>query len=432
MARIYLDNAATSFPKPDVVLRAMTDYQTRIGGTAGRGNYFEAREGGRLMNQCRERLCRLIGAPASSWRQVIFTLNTSDALNLAIKGLVIEALFGRARAADRPAVAHVVTTETDHNSILRPLVALAELFPGRVEWTCVPASDPSTGLVTARDLAAALRPDTLLVATLHASNVTGVIQPVAEYGRVCRAARSEWWPGGRLPLLIDAAQSLGHEPVDVTAMGVDLLACPGHKGLLGPLGTGALWIAPGLDRFIRPLREGGTGSKSEQDSQPGDLPDKYECGSQNTPGIVGLGEALGWILERQDDLIQHDRDLRRVMLDELARLDALGDEPGSLGLMLLGPRQADERVGVFSLIHDTLTPAELAGLLEQEHGVLARAGLACAPRMHKRLGTASGGGALRFSIGPFTTAVDVRHACAALESICAIARGDQSRKELVG
>lgn len=432
MARIYLDNAATSFPKPDVVLRAMADYQTRVGGTAGRGNYFEAREGGRLMNQCRERLCRLIGAPASSWRQVVFTLNTSDALNLAIKGLIIEALFGSAHGADRPRVVHVVTTEADHNSILRPLVALAELFPGRVEWTCVPASDRATGLVSPGDLRAAFRPDTLLVATLHASNVTGVIQPVAEYGRVCRAFRSEWWGGGHVPLLIDAAQSLGHEPVDVAAMGIDLLACPGHKGLLGPLGTGALWIEPGLERFIRPLREGGTGSRSEQDSQPADLPDKYECGSQNTPGIVGLGEALGWILERREDLLRHDRELRRVMLDELSRLDALGDEPGAMGLMLLGPRRVEERVGVFSLIHDTLAPAELAGLLEQEHGVLARAGLACAPRMHKRLGTAGGGGALRLSVGPFTTAADVRTACAALGSICAIARGSGRSAELVG
>ncbi len=415
-SRMYLDNAATSFPKPQRVHDAMMRYAMEVGGTAGRGNYAEAIEGARVINECRRRVCQYING--ESWRHVVFALNTSDALNLAIKGVVLGAWKRGGHNGDP---IHVVASQMEHNSVLRPLNALAELINGATgreifSWTCVDAD--VNGLVAADAIARAIRPETALVAAIHASNVTGTIQPVAEYGRVCREAhvkRSK--PGGGVPLLIDAAQSLGHEPVDVRAMDVDLLAFPGHKGLLGPLGTGGLYLRPGMEAFVDSVREGGTGSQSENDVQPTSMPEKYEPGSQNAVGLAGLSEGVAHLIERGDAIYEHDRLLRRVMLEELAALDALGDGFRQLGLRLLGPRDAAKRVGVFSLVHDTFTPAELAALLEQEHGILTRAGLSCAPRVHQRLGT-SDGGALRMSIGPFVTEQDARRACAALGDLC--------------
>ncbi len=415
-SRLYLDNAATSFPKPQRVHDAMMRYAMEVGGTAGRGNYAEAIEGSRVINECRRRLCQYING--ESWRQVVFALNTSDALNLAIKGVVLGAWK---RGGGEGRAIHVVATEMEHNSVLRPLNALAELINGAsgrevFSWTCVEAD--GNGLVPPGAIAGAIRPETVLVAAIHASNVTGTIQPIAEYGRVCREARvSSPKPGGGVPLLIDAAQSLGHEPVDVRAMDIDLLAFPGHKGLLGPLGTGGLYIRPGVEAMLDSVREGGTGSQSENDVQPASMPERYEPGSQNALGLAGLSEGVASLIERGDAVYEHDRMLRGVMLEELAALDALGDAFGRLGLKLLGPREAAKRVGVFSLVHESFSPAELAGLLEQEHGILTRAGLSCAPRVHQRLGT-SDGGALRMSIGPFVSDEDVRRACRALGEIC--------------
>jgi cysteine desulfurase family protein len=400
--RIYLDNAATSFPKPQCVHDAMLRYATEVGGSAGRGTYLEAREGGRVIQECRRRICSLINGENPA--HVVFTLNTSDALNLAIHGLVQQRLI------DRPGKpVHLVATAIDHNSVLRPFNALRDLG---VEWTCV-GCDAETGLVSAGAVAAAIRPETALVAVLHASNVTGVVQPIAEIGAICR--------GRGVPFLVDAAQSLGHIPVDVRAMQIDLLAFPGHKGLLGPLGTGGLYLRPGMERLVRPVRVGGTGSRSELDIQPDTMPDRYEPGSQNAVGLAGLCEAVGWIRERADSLHEHERALRAAMIEGLSELDALGPVPGRFGLRLLGPKTVDGRVGVFSLVHESLSPHELAGVLEQEFGILTRAGLHCAPRIHGTLGTRDTGGALRLSVGPFVTAEDVRFACKSLGEVCASA-----------
>lgn len=397
MRRLYFDNAATSFPKPPAVYDAMLRYGREIGGTAGRGSYREAREGARVINECRSRLCELFNGESAD--HVVFTLNTTDALNLAIKGIVSNRLR---RDPRRPL--HLVTTEADHNSVLRPFNALA----GRdeVEWTCVHA-DERTGLVDAADVGAALRAETALVAITHASNVTGVIQPVAQIGAACRARG--------VPFLVDAAQSLGHIPVDVRAMPIDLLAFPGHKGLLGPLGTGGLYIRPGLEDRLDPLREGGTGSRSEDDVQPGMLPDKYEPGSQNALGIAGLSEGVAWHLGSGGSA--HERVAIEGMIEGLAELDAPGPAPGRHGLRLLGPSTASGRVGVFSLMHESLSSHELAAIMEQEYGVLGRAGLHCAPRMHAALGTSGSGGAYRLSVGPFTSLDDVRFVCRALGEV---------------
>ena len=240
--RLYLDNAATSFPKPRAVLDAMVRYASDLGASAGRGAYHEAVETGALIHECRRRLNKLFHGERAE--QFVFTLNCSDALNLAIKGLIDPR--GGARGN------HAICTHIDHNSILRPLHAMEER--GWLEQTRVPV-DPSSGLVDPGDVRRALRPNTNLIALTHVSNVTGTVQPVREIGRIAREAG--------VPFVVDAAQSAGHLPIDVREDCVDLLAAPGHKALLGPLGTGFLYVRPGVEKILRPLKEGGTGSVSE-------------------------------------------------------------------------------------------------------------------------------------------------------------------------
>jgi selenocysteine lyase/cysteine desulfurase len=229
--RLYLDNSATSFPKPACVLEAMTHYATQLGASAGRGAYAEAVECGRLLTECRQRLNALFnGQRPEHW---IFTLNCSDSLNLAIKGLI--------KCAAAPA--HAICTHIDHNSILRPLNALVD--QKAITQTRV-AVDPTTGLVDPQEIRRAIRPDTRLIAITHVSNVTGTVQPIREIGRIAREHD--------IPFVVDAAQSAGHLPIDVQADFIDLLAAPGHKGLLGPLGTGLLYIRPASRRTLQRSR----------------------------------------------------------------------------------------------------------------------------------------------------------------------------------
>lgn len=410
--RLYLDNSATSSPKPAAVWEAMARYVSEIGASPGRGRYAEAREGARLIYQCRERINRLINGESPD--HVVFTLNTTDALNLAIKGVVghrRRVSSGGGRAGRR---IHLVTTQLDHNSVLRPFNALAD---EGAEWTCV-ACDPATGIVDPNDVRRALRPDTALVAVVHASNVTGALQPVGEIGRICRERA--------VPFLVDAAQSLGHVPIDVRALAIDLLAFPGHKGLLGPLGTGGLYLRPGMERLVRTVREGGTGTVSELDVHPDSMPEKYEPGSHNTIGIIGLSEGVNYLLDRGVEAVQrHERELMRAMLECLAELGATAGREGGTGtggpLRLIGPSAVEGRVGVFSLVHDDLTPHQFADLLEERFGILARSGIHCAPRAHAGA-AAPGGGTTRLSLGPFLTTDDIRYVGAALAEICGAGR----------
>lgn len=403
--RRYFDNAATSFPKPPCVGAAMLRMVNEVGGP-GRGGYAEAREAGRVIGVCRERVARLVNLAVPEG--VVFTHNTTDALNLGIKGVLAHAR--RLRPGTR---LHVVSTVMEHNSVLRPMNACRRDDP-LIEWTRVEA-DPAMGLVDPDDVRRALRPgETVLVITNHASNVTGALQDLHAIGRVCAPLGAGDSAGEGLVLLVDGAQSLGHAPVDMEAMHIDLLAFPGHKGLLGPTGTGGLCIRSGVERRMTTVREGGTGSVSEQETHPETMPEKFEAGSHNTVGIAGLSEAVGWLLDRGIDAArQHEMRLMETML---ARFE--GD--GLPGLRLLGPRGVHQRVGVFSVVHDSLDPAELAIVLESGYGVLTRAGLHCAPLAHAMLGTAppKGRGATRLSIGPFLDEVDVEFALDALAEVC--------------
>jgi cysteine desulfurase/selenocysteine lyase len=383
--RIYLDNSATSFPKPPAVHEAMARYATELGASPGRGAYVEARAAGELLQQCRVRINRLINGQSPD--HVIFTLNASDALNLAIRGSL--------RPGD-----HVVTTWMEHNSVLRPLTRLAQV--GGIEQTRV-RCDPATGLVDPDDVRRAIRSDTRLLVVVHASNVTGTLQPIFELGQIAREHS--------LLFLVDAAQSAGHVPLDVQALGVDLLAFPGHKGLLGPLGTGALYIRPGIEQELSTVREGGTGSNSEQDVQPDFLPDRFEAGSHNAIGLIGLSEGVGWILERGLEAIwQHEHELIAAMLEGLGRCPPT--------VRLFGPKGKAHRCGVFSIRIDGIDrPKTLSDRLEQEHGILTRPGIHCAPLAHQTIGTYDYGGTVRLSLGPFVSEQDVKQATLALAAI---------------
>ncbi len=387
-ARIYLDNSATSHPKPPEVYQAMMRFATEIDASPGRGGYAEAREAGRIQHECRERINRLING--ESPEHVIFTLNGSDSLNLAIKGLI--------NPGTRD---HAVTTWMAHNSVLRPLNALAER--GDTEQTRIPC-DPKTGMVDPDEIARAITPHTRLVAIVHGSNVTGTLLPIAEIGAICRERD--------VVFLVDAAQTAGHVPIDVRAMNIDVLACPGHKGLMGPLGTGCLYIRPGIEDRIRTTREGGTGSLSESDIHPSNMPDKFEAGSHNAIGIAGLHAGVGWILERGvEHLWEHEEEIMNHMLQRL-------DEDDMPGLRLIGPPDFQNRCGVFSIVIDGIEPNELSAILEDEYHLLTRAGFHCAPLAHRTLGTDRLGGTTRISFGAFNTEAEVDALCDALQEIC--------------
>ena len=378
--RIYLDNAATSWPKPETVYDAVDKYLRENGAPAGRSAYTQAADVERAIASARAAVARLIGA--TSAKQIIFTSNGTEALNLAIHGLL--------RPGD-----HAICTWADHNSVLRPLRDLEE--HNNVQVTRVRCD--ASGQVNPDDIRRALQPNTKLVAILHASNVTGVIQPIPEIGRIVHEH------GARF--LVDAAQSLGHVPVSVDELQADLLAAPGHKGLLGPLGTGVLYIRPGLEAELLSARQGGTGSRSDEDRQPDFLPDKFEAGNHNVPGLVGLAAAVAW-LEAKGVTALHDHEQRlsqrlRNGLQNIPRIKLHGT--------------ANQTVGVVSITIEGYDPQEAAALLDASFGVQTRAGLHCAPLMHRALGTIETGGTIRFSIGAFNTTEDIDAAIAAVKEI---------------
>ncbi len=380
-----MDNAATSFPKPLAVGEAMVRYAKDLGASAGRGAYAEAIETGALISECRRRLNKLLHGQNPD--HFIFTLNCSDALNLAIKGLIHPGKKS-----------HGICTHIDHNSILRPMNALMDA--GLIEQTRVPV-DSSTGLVDPDDIRKAIRPDTRLIAITHISNVTGTVQPIREIGKIAREHG--------VPFVVDAAQSAGHVPIDVQSDCIDLLAAPGHKALLGPLGTGFLYLRPGMEKIVRTLREGGTGSVSEDDRQPEFLPDKYEPGSHNAIGIIGLSEGVKFILDQTvEKLAAHELDLVRTFLEGVSNVE---------GLSYFGPQGVRSRVGVFTVKLDGYDPQELSAILESQFGVLTRSGIHCAPLAHAAIGTLKNGGATRFSFGPFLSKQDVKYATDALAEI---------------
>jgi cysteine desulfurase family protein len=382
--RIYLDNAATSWPKPAAVYEAVEHYQRELGGPLGRGTYHEAVEIERTVARLRNNLAQLIGADEP--RRIVFTANCTAALNQAIHGLL--------RAGD-----HVVTSVVEHNSVLRPLRLLED--ENRICVTRV-ACD-ARGMIDPDAVRQAMTRQTRLVVVTHASNVTGAIQPVEAIGVLAKERGAAF--------LVDAAQTAGHVPIDVKSMQADLLAAPGHKGLLGPLGTGLLYVGPDVERRLRPLMQGGTGSQSEEDRQPEHLPDRFEAGNLNAPGLVGLAAGVEFVLERGVDSIRaHEQALLKQLVPALRDIDGVTLHPDS---------EALHRVGVVSLTQSGFDPQELAAILDASHGIQGRAGLHCAPCMHRALGTLQAGGTFRLSVGPFNTEEDIRSVLASFEEFAA-------------
>ena len=336
----------------------------RRAGNPGRSGHALSIRSARDLFTARERLAQIFGAGDSS--RFIFTGNATAALNQAIKGIL--------RPGD-----HVVTTSVEHNSVMRPLRRMQE---AGVRVTVVPAG--ADGVADARDIVAAFRKATRMVALVHASNVSGALQPVEA---VVAAARKR----GVL-ILVDAAQTAGSVPIDLSSLPVDLLAASGHKGLLGPQGTGFLYVRDGVD--VVPLIEGGTGSRSESDHQPEFYPDALESGTQNSVGVAGLAVSLAWILRRGVEAIRRKE---VALLVEL--LSGLSRIPG---VRVFGPRDPARQVSVVSFLVEGVDPAEVGRRLEREHGVLVRAGLHCSPNGHRTLGTFPEG-TVRVSPGPFTT-----------------------------
>lgn len=380
--RIYLDNAATSYPKPEEVYAAVDRQQRQVGAAVGRGAYRSSLESTAMVERCRRKVAELLGAEGPA--RIVFTFGATDSLNLALHGLL--------GPGD-----HVVTSVIEHNSVLRPLRALQDQFG--VEVSHVPAD--RAGQIDPVEVRRALRPETKLIAILHASNVTGGIEPIEQVGEIARDRR--------ILFLVDAAQTAGHVPIDLRSFPVDLLACAGHKGLLGPLGTGLLYIRPGVESRLRSLRQGGTGTQSELDRQPDSLPDKYESGNHNAPGLAGLEAGVSWLLERGVARVeQNERELHGRLREGLSRIE---------GIRLHGPESGDRCVGVVSVTIDGYDPQDAAAILDQNFEIETRAGLHCAPGMHRAIGTLAAGGTLRLSTGPFTTAAQIDAACMALREI---------------
>lgn len=384
--RIYLDNAATSWPKPETVYQAVDRFQRDIGAAAGRGSYREALESGRLVENARAGVARLIAA--GDPRRIVLTNSGTDGLNIALHGLL--------EPGD-----HVVTTTAEHNSVLRPLHELQDFC--RVSVTRV-ACD-SAGCVDPAEIRKALRPETKLIAAIHASNVTGALQPAAEIGRIAREHGAMF--------LLDAAQTLGHLPISVDELSVDLLAAPGHKGLLGPLGTGVLYIRQGVESRLRSFRQGGTGTRSEEDWQPTAMPEKYESGNLNVPGLAGMAAGIDFVEARSTPVIRkHELAIIERFIEGLN---------GVNGIKLYGPPAMTDRVGVVSLRVDGYDPQEVAAVLDASYGVQVRPGLHCAPLIHKAIGSFGGGGTVRFSFSPFTTIDEIDTAVTGIREIASAA-----------
>lgn len=374
---IYFDNAATSHPKPRVVVDAAVRAMTAFNANPGRSGHRAALEAAREVLRARERLAALLHAPDPM--RVIHCFNCTDALNLAIKGSL--------RAGD-----HVVATRLEHNSVLRVLATLAER--GRISLTLI-APRPD-GFVDPDDVRRALTGKTALIVCTHASNVTGAIQPVAAVGRVAREAGVRY--------LIDGAQALGAMPVDVGALGCDLYAFPGHKSLLGPQGTGGLYVGEGVELFT--LREGGTGSSSDRLTQPDELPERYEAGTLNLPGIAGLAAGCAHVEDRLSQIMMHERELSQALYEGLA---------ATPGATLYSPRDEAARAGIVCFNLGDLTSAQVADALARQD-IAVRGGLHCAPLAHRFLGTLRRG-AVRASVGHANTFDEVERFLAAVRTL---------------
>ncbi len=376
---VYLDNAATSYPKPEEVYQAVDHFQRNIGASPGRGTYSRAREADEILFETRTSLATLFNI--SDLTRIIFTANVTESINLALKGYMNDG-------------GHVITTAMEHNAVWRPLKRLEHERNVKISILECPGGkefdmDQLVGLI---------QQDTRLVVINHASNVTGTLMPIGKTGKIC----SEY----DLPLLVDAAQTAGVYPIDVQEMKISLLAFTGHKGLMGPTGTGGLYISPGVE--LQPLKEGGTGGESLLEHQPDHLPDRFEAGTLNAAGIAGLGAGVRFILDQGIDTIRsHEVDLIEYALKRLNKIP---------GLVIYGPDKAKNRTAVISFNYTNVAPEEVTYVLDEVYDIMARSGLHCAPQAHRAIGTIDGG-TVRIGFGFFNKREEIDLLISALTDI---------------
>ncbi len=381
---IYLDNGATSYPKPEEVYRYMDAFYRRYGVNPGRSGYDLCLESGELVEDTRRLLCGFFGGKHPD--RLVFGYNATDALNLAIYGLLAPG-------------DHAITTHLEHNSSLRPLWDLQQRGV-EVDWV----DFDDRGYVDPDEVVARLRPHTRAVVINHGSNVIGTVQPVREIGAACRARG--------IPLVVDVSQTAGMIPLDVEELGAGVLCFTGHKSLLGPMGIGGMYVHEDVE--LRQTRAGGTGVRSAQRHHLEEYPYRMEYGTPNLPGIAGLNAGVKWVLERGvDEIHRHEMVLWRRLRDGLRRID---------GVVLHCQDTEQERISVLSFNVEGLDAADVGTMLDVDHDIACRTGLHCAPMVHEHLGTDKIHGSVRFGIGPFNTAEQIETVIVAVGEIATLGR----------
>ena len=379
---VYFDNAATSWPKPPAMMEAMIQYNEMIGGNPGRSGHRRSLDAGRMILETREALAEVFGCDDAL--RIVLTKNATEGINIALLGLLYPG-------------DHVITSGMEHNSVMRPLRFLESQG---VQLSVISCS--SDGRLSPDAVRAAIRPKTRLLVVTHASNVTGTIQPIGELGRIAHERG--------ILFCVDAAQTAGAVPIDVGWVGIDILAFSGHKSLFGPQGTGGLYLREGVERQIRPLMMGGTGSRSEQEAQPDFLPDRFESGTPNTIGLAGLGAGARFVLaEGVEAIRRREEGLTERFLRGLASLP---------GISVYGPPDAAGRTAVVAFSIAGVSPSEAALALDERFGILCRPGLHCAPAAHRTLGTFPQR-TVRFGFGYFNRDEEISFALEAIRSLAA-------------
>lgn len=380
MDYIYLDNASTSFPKAPTVATAMSDYITNRGININRGSYALAYDVEDTIYTTRQRLNTLFNGHDPS--HVVFTQNVTMSLNMVIKGLL--------KAGD-----HVLVSSMEHNAVMRPLT---QLLDKGITFDIIPCD--KTGSIQLESMDSLIRPNTVAMIINHASNVCGTIQPLESIGSICKTHN--------LQFIVDAAQTAGVIPIDVKACHIDALCFTGHKGLLGPQGIGGIILTKEMAQNLTPLIAGGTGSFSHLETMPTHMPDAFEAGTLNLPGIIGLNEGLAYIESQgMENIHKHELALTQSFLEGLQSID---------GINIVGKKNIEDRPAVVSITIDGMDPASIAYELESNYHIMTRVGLHCAPRAHQTLRTYPEG-TVRFSFGYANTHEDVESALSALHRI---------------
>lgn len=375
---LYFDNGATTFPKPEIVYNSIMTAMREYGANPGRSGHKLALRASRGIFDTRESLCKLFNI--KNPMNIVLTFNATESLNIGIKGVL--------KPGD-----HVITTTMEHNSVLRPITYMGKYG---IESTIVEAD--SKGRINPKDIESAIKKNTKLIVTTHVSNLTGTIMPIEDIGIIAK--------NHGVIYMVDAAQSAGVYDIDIQKLNIDILAFPGHKGLLGPQGTGGLYVREGLD--LEGFMQGGTGSASHSLIQPDIYPDKLESGTSNAPGIIGLGAGINYILEKGiHNIREHEENVTTHFIEEALKIE---------GLKLYGPLTKEEQGAVVALNIKDADSSEISYILDQEYDIAVRPGLHCAPLAHRTIGSLEQG-AVRFSFGIFNTHDEIEFAIKALKEI---------------